>query len=146
MTQQFCVHVLKYIAESAEVLKLEECLSKYKALLAKQSPTAKLWLQYIEYIENLKLFIRAERSGNWSLYLVAVTRMLNLFATTGHINYAKSARLYLQLMLELPKDFPWLHEMFVNQGFHAVRKGNRYWAGLWTDLVIEQVMMRYIKS
>ena len=45
------------IAESAEVL-------KYKALLAKQSPTAKLWLQYIEYIENLKLFIRAERSGN----------------------------------------------------------------------------------
>ena len=52
------------IAESAEVLKLEECLAKYKALLAKQSPTVKLWLQYIEYIENLKLFIRAERSGN----------------------------------------------------------------------------------
>ena len=49
-------------------------------------------------------------------------------------------------MLELPKDFPWLHEIFVNQGFHALRKSNRYWAGLWTDLVIEQVMMRYIKS
>ena len=134
------------IAESAEVLKLEECLVKHKALLAEQSPTAKLWLQYIEYIETLKLFIRAERSGNWSLHLVAVTRMLNLFAATGHINYAKSARLYLQLMLELPKNFPWLHEMFINQGFHAVRRSSRYWAGLWTDLVIEQVMMRSIKS
>ena len=101
---------------------LEECLAKYKTLLVEQSPTAKLWLQYIEYIETLKLFIRAERSGNWSLHLVAVTRMLNLFAATSHINYAKSARLYLQLMLELPKDFPWLHKMFINQGFHAVRK------------------------
>ena len=79
------------IAESTEVLKLEECLVKHKALLGEQSPTAKLWLQYIEYIETLKLFIRAERSGNWSLHLVAVMRMLNLFAATGHINYAKSA-------------------------------------------------------
>ena len=129
------------IAESTEVLKLEECLVKHKALLGEKSPTAKLWLQYIEYIETLKLFIRAERSGNWSLHLVAVTRMLNLFAATGHINYAKSTRVYLQLMLELPKDFPWLHEMFINQGFHTVRRSSRYWAGLWTDLVIEQVMM-----
>ena len=72
--------------------------------------------------------------------------MLNLFTATGHINHAKSARLYLQLMLELLKDFPWLHEMFINQGFHAVRRSSRYWAGLWTDLVIKQVMMRSIKS
>ena len=49
-------------------------------------------------------------------------------------------------MLELPKDLPWLHEMFVNEGFHAVHKRDRYWTGLWTDLVIEQVMMRSIKS
>ena len=62
--------LISEIAETAEVLKLEECLAKYKTLLAKQSPTVKLWLQYIEYIENLKLFIRAERSGNWSLHLV----------------------------------------------------------------------------
>jgi len=134
------------IAESAEILRLEQLLQYHKALLAEQSPTAKLWLQYIEYIETLKLFIRAERTGNWSLHLIAVSRMLNLFAATGHINYAKSARLYLQLMLELPDDFPWLHEMFVNQGFHAVRRSNRYWAGLSTDLIIEQVLMRSIKS
>jgi len=100
----------------------------------------------VEYIETLKLFIRAERSGNWSLHLVAVVRMLNLFAATGHINYAKSDRLYLQLMLELPTEFPWLHEMFSTQVFHVVCRSNRYWAGWWTDLVIEQVMMQSIKS
>ena len=72
--------------------------------------------------------------------------MLNLFAATGHINYAKSARLCLQLMQELPQDYPWLYEMFSIHGFHAVCRSSRYWAGLWTDLVTEQVMMRSIKS
>ena len=28
--------------------------------------------------------------------------MLNLFTTTGHLNHAKSARIYLQLILDLP--------------------------------------------
>jgi len=71
--------------------------------------------------------------------------MLNLFAATGHINYAKSARLYLQQMHELPTDHPSVYQYF-EQGHHAERRSSRYWTGLWTDLVIEQVMMRSIKS
>ena len=61
---------------------------------------------------------------------------MNLFAATGHI----------ELMRELPTDHPWLYRCFTEQGFHAVRRSNRFWAGLWTDLIIEQVMMRSIKS
>ena len=124
-------------------MKLEESLLKYKAV---RSPTAKLWLQYIDYVETLKLFIRAERTGNWTLHLVAVGQMLNLFAATGYINYAKSSQLYLQVMLELPTDHPWLYQCFINHGFHSVRISSRFWADLWTDLTIEQVMMRSIKS
>ncbi|XP_065911780.1 uncharacterized protein [Dysidea avara] len=134
------------IAESKELLKLEGCLLKYKLFLAEKSRTAKLWLQYIEYVETLKLFVLAERTGNWNLHLIATEQMLNLFAATGHINYAKSSRLYLQLMRELPTDHPWLYCCFIEQGFHTVRRSDRYWAGLWTDLIIEQVMMRSIKS
>ena len=127
--------------KSNKLMKLQNCLLKYKESLAKTSQTARLWLQYIEYVETVKLFIQAERIGNWNLHLIAVGKMMNLFAATGHINYAKSSRLYLQLMLELPIDHPWLHNCFVEQGFHSVRRSSRYWAGLWTDLVIEQVMM-----
>ena len=72
--------------------------------------------------------------------------MINLFAATGHMNYAKSARLYLQKMLDLPNEHPWLHRCFTEEGYHTVRRSDRFWAGLWTDLVIEQVMMRSIKS
>ena len=134
------------IAESKELIKLEEYLLKYKALLAEKSRTAKLWLQYNEYVETLKLFIRAERTGNWNLHLIAVEKMLNLFAATGHIHYVKSSRLYLQLMRELPTDHPWLYHCFTEEGFHTVRRSSRHWAGLWTDLIIEQVIMRSIKS
>ena len=119
---------------------------KNKSLLARRSPTAKLWLQYIEYIETLKVFIRAERLGNWNLHLITVANMINLFAATGHINYAESSRLYLQLMQQLPNDHPWLYQCFNDQGFHVVRRSNRYWAGLWMNLAIEQLMMRSIKS
>ena len=135
------------VVESQEFIKFEQSLRQYKKILAESLLTAKLWLQYTQYVEVLKLFIRAERIGNWSLHLVAVTNMLNLFAATGHIiNYAKSARFYLQLMQNLPNDHPWLHQCFINKGFHTIRRSNRFWAGLWTDLVIEQVMMRSIKS
>ena len=72
--------------------------------------------------------------------------MLNLFAASGCINYAKSARLSLQSMNELPDKYPWLYQCFNEKGYHVVRRSDRYWGGLWSDLIIEQVLMRSIKS
>ena len=43
----------------------------------------------------LKIFIRSEKSGYWNLHAMAISKMLNWLATTGHISYAKSAQLYL---------------------------------------------------
>ena len=74
-----------------------------------------------------------------------MSKMLNLFAATSYLIYAKSAMIYLQLMVDLPNNHLWLHEKFF-QGLSVVRRSNRYWAGLRPDLVIEQVMMRSIKS
>ena len=97
------------VCTSEELIKLEKLLHRYKESLAKKSPTARLWLQYLEYVDTLKIFIRAERIGDWNLHLIAIGKMLNLFAATGHINYAKSSRLYLQLMMQLPSDYPWVY-------------------------------------
>ena len=93
--------------------KLEKIFQDYKTSLALTSRTAKLWIQYLGYIQILKDFIKAERTGNWNLHLISVCNMLNLFAATGHNNYAKSGRLYLQVMLELPLTHPWLYDKFV---------------------------------
>ena len=55
--------------------------------------------------------------------------MLNLYAATGHFNYTKSSRLYLQTTLRLEYDFPWLHRQFKENRFHCVRRLGKYWAG-----------------
>jgi hypothetical protein len=134
------------VLQSAVMHKFDRALADLKAELSVSSRTAKLWLLYMSHIETAKLFIRAERMGDWNLHLIAVTRMLNLFAATGHNQYAKCGRLYLQMMLELPDTNSWLFDQFSANGFHTVRRSDRKWAGLWTDLVIEQVMMRTIKG
>ena len=86
------------------------------------SRAAKLWVQYIRCIDTVKLFIAAERTGNWQNHLAATVEMLNLFAATGHINYAKSARLFLQMMNDLPSTFLDLHEQFTHKMYNVVRR------------------------
>ena len=88
------------LSASKSLDKLSTYLEEYKNALRDASRTAKSWLQYLNYIEVIKCFIRAERTVNWNLHLVAVGQLINLFVATGHINYAKSARLYLQLMFD----------------------------------------------
>ena len=126
-------------------LKFCRAIARCKEYLSETSCTAKLWIQYIHYINIVKQFIRAERTGNWQNHSMAVRQMLNLFSVTAHFQYAKSARLYLQLMDELAIDFPWLYNLF-QLGYYTIRRSDQFWAGLWTDLVIEQSSMRTAKS
>ena len=86
-------------------LKFCRAIARCKEYLSETSRTAKLWKQYIHYINIVKQFIQAERTGNWQNHLMTVRQMLNLFSTTTHFQYAKSARRCLQLMDELPIDF-----------------------------------------
>jgi len=92
------------MSEAAECIqKLERTLAEYSLNLSTQSRTAKLCLQYVKYIQIVKDFIRAERTGSLDLHLCTVSKMLNLFAATGHNNYTKCGRLYLQMRIELPQ-------------------------------------------
>ena len=107
--------------------------------------TARLWLQYIEMVDILKQFLQAERLGNWELHLKSLSEMLPYLAAGGHNLYTKSGRLYLQQMDGLRSENPTVYEK-LKAGYHVVRRSNRQWAGLSTDLVIEQVLMRSVKS
>jgi len=115
------------LASVGSLGKLASSLQQLKSQLMNESRTAKLWLQYDRYVDIVKSFIRAERTGDWALHLSTVAKMLNLFAATGHANYAKSGRLYLEMMQKLPTDHPWLHEQFMDKGFHVIRSSNRFW-------------------
>ena len=111
----------------------------------RNNPTACLWLMYIDMVTILQSFIKAERTGNWELHLQTVHDMLPYFAAAGHNLYTKSAYLYLQKMTELKEDHPDVYKNFM-EGSFVLRRSDRYWAGLSSDLVIEQVLMRNLKT
>jgi len=57
----------------------------------------------------------------------------------------KSAYIYLQNMLSLHETHPEVYIAF-KAGDHVIRRREHNWSGLSTDLVIEQVLMRSLKS
>ena len=113
--------------------------------LQERSRTSALWLQYMEMVDILKTFITAERTGNWELHLQALNNMLPFLAAAGHNLYVKCVSLYLQSMSNLERGKPDVYRSFMS-GLHVVRRSDRYWAGLSTDLIIEQVLMRSLKT
>ena len=106
----------------------------------KSSRTASLWLQYMDMIDILRKFIRAQRTGNWELNLQALSNMLPYLAASGHNHYTKCVWIYLQQMSKLEDEHPEVYCHFL-RGLYVVRRSDRLWAGLSTDLVIEQVLI-----
>ena len=110
-----------------------------------KSPNGKLWIQYMKMVDILRSVIRAQRTGNFTLYIKALQNMLPFFASSGHNNYTKSVNLYIQDMCNLKVKNPTLYSMIAS-GHLFVRRSDRFWAALPTDLIIEQVLMKSVKS
>ena len=125
------------------VEQLHNKLSSYKDSLAGFS-TAMIWIQCLDMISIVRNFVKAERTGNWPMHLFSQAEMLSYFASSGHNNYTKGSYLYIQSMSNLEKKHPEVYQKFVT-GHHVVRS-DLYWAGLSTDLIIEQTLMRSMKS
>ena len=62
------------------------------------------------------------------------------------MHYAKCVHIYLQNMSDLETNYSWVYMSFATHGYHTVRRSDRYWTGLWSDLIIEQVLMRSLRS
>jgi hypothetical protein len=95
----------------------------------------------------LKKFIQAERMGDWPLHLQCVRDMIPFFHAAGHLAYAKYSHLYLQDMMMLgnkmsEKEF----KLFTNDGYFTIRRSDKFWSGLWSDMTIEQTLMRSMKT
>lgn len=99
----------------------------------------------MDMIELLRTFIKAERTGDWDLSLHSLQQMLPYFAAAGHNLYLKSVYAYIQMMCKLQESNPDVYYAF-KSGYHVIRRSDRYWAGLSSDLVIEQVLMRSVKT
>jgi len=92
-----------------------------------------------------RMLIKADRAGSWLMHLQAVSNCLTVFAAAGHFSYLRSAHYYLQQMSNLEEKHPNVYRKFL-RGFHVALRSKQCWAGLSSDLVIEQTLMRSLKS
>ncbi len=131
-------------SDTVTTMKLE--LDQMKAKLYNRSKTSQLWINYQKMLQIARSLIKADRTGSWLMHLSAVADCLPIFAAAGHYNYLRSAYYYyVQEMSGLEIKHPDVFRKFTN-GFHVIRRSNQFWAGLSSDLVIEQTLMRSLKS
>ena len=116
-----------------------------KLELTSSSRTAAPWLNYIQYTHIVQAFIRTKRTSNWSLHIGATKSILNLFAVTGHNNYAKTCHIYIQFMEEMQQQHALIFKQFI-LGSHTVKCFDNKWARIWTDLSIVKILMKSPKS
>ena len=98
--------------------------------LLENPQTAQLWIQYIEYVEVCRNFIRAARASDWTLHLYSAGKIINLFTAIRHHSYAKSACVYVKIMFTLPEKHPWLHQKFDDEGLCVARRADHFWTVL----------------
>ena len=136
---------LMSLLESDCIDRIHNTLTLKRDEQARTSKTSKLWVNYQHMLGIARALVAADRMGSWEMHLSAVSACLPIFAAAGHPNYLKSAHLYLQKMYALKDDNSEVHQKF-QSGFHVIRRSSQYWAGLGSDLVIEQTLMRSLKS
>ena len=131
------------VQTSPDIQKFCDMLAQKNSLLI--SKNLKLWFQYMDMLDVLRKFLKAEKTGNWKLHLQAMHEILLYLAASGHNLYTKSVYLYLQDMVKLQQLHPKVYAHFL-QGYHMIRQSNRFWAGLPLDLAIEQILMKSVKT
>ncbi|KMQ84698.1 hypothetical protein RF55_17292 [Lasius niger] len=73
--------------------------------------------------------------------------MLPIFYASGHLAYAKSAQLYHQDMSNFQQVMTVNeYQKFTENSYFTIRKSNKMTSRNWTDMTIEQTIMRLLKS
>lgn len=138
---------LNTVNENSNIKQLAKKFGDKLEELKDNGPTAQLWIQYFKMVYLVKEYIHAERSGDWDAHLNCVKRMIPYFHASGHFPYAKSSQLYVQDMENLSSMMTLEeYQKFVTSGYFTMRRSDRFWSGIWSDMTIETTLMRSFKS
>ena len=117
--------------------KIQDFMEKFEKAHS-SNPNFKLWSTYMEMVEVLLNFIRAERDGNWALHLESFAAMLPWLTIYDHTNYARWGPVYLADMKNLEKTAPEVHAYFTDGNF-VVKRSKRYFNQVPADQATEWI-------
>lgn len=85
-------YLTEVISEDFEQLRM--AVAMFAQSEAEKKPTFALWLNYIEMVQVLLIFLRATRENNWDQHLSAVRSMLPWFFVMDRVHYARYGSVY----------------------------------------------------
>lgn len=91
-----------YCAEQA----LWSHMSEFIETRRSSSSLAHFWLNYMDAVEVMLSFIRADRSGDWKLHLATTAAMLPVMNAYDRTNYSRWIPVYLSDMISLEHTAP----------------------------------------
>ena len=117
-----------------EMKELLNLLDMFRREGRQKSKLFAFWDSYIEMVELLLTFIRAEREGNWTMHLAATMEMTPHFFSMDRVNYSRWLPVYLADMDQLAVS---LHLKFIKNSariamqltevpIHSVRCGQSW--------------------
>ena len=95
----------KSYADLMSLLQKDEWRNYFSAFVKENSDESvnfSFWWKYMEMISILLMFTRAQRDGDWELYLSSFRKMIPYFFLYDHQNYARWSVVYLAQMMQLP--------------------------------------------
>ncbi len=104
---------------------------------ANKSHLFAFWNLYIDMVQGLLQFIRAEREANWQLHLSATAELTPYFYCMDRTNYSRWLPIYLADMHLLQSAHPDVYEEFM-KGNHPVSRSQQSFSQIWTDMALEQ--------
>lgn len=124
---------------------LSQLFQQHRQYLCDKSQLANFWLCYMEAVELMLAFIRAEREQNWELHLGCVHEMASYFFAFDRQNYSRWIGIYLSDMFQLREAAPEVDHAF-KEGMFGVNRSDKGFASVWTDMALEQSLNADVKS
>lgn len=109
-------------------------------------PLQQFWMSFLEMVELLLNTIYSIRAGDWELLLECIRNILPYTFAYDNINYARYASAMLGDMLQLPDDFPEIHNEFMKGNFAVHISDNTKFSRVETDKVIEMTLNKDTKT
>ena len=94
---------------------------------------------------NIKKLIFADREGNWKGHLQAIKDMITVFCQTGSVNYQRYCFLCLEMMRQLPEEYPCIYKEFM-EGKFVVKTSAGFFSAVVPDMKLEKSIQRSKKG
>lgn len=124
----------KLLQEAHTKLQPEVTVEEWITSMEK-SPTFVFWMSLLKFQEIFFIFIRAQRCGNFSLYVESLQALAPYFFALDHYNYARWLPIHIQDLLELDEH---TLEAFQSGNF-VVKRSKKRFSALAVDQAHEQL-------